>query len=224
MKKLLATLILPFALQACGSFDYQPDISAADQDAVIEAIRQDNEALAGYLQIMQKQQQENTSLMQSVVNLALAGAAYTNPIAGMSSGMSVLVALTGMKTLNDRPQQPVTIIYQAKDEPQERSPVEVILAYRKAVNELAAYDGSLAQAVMAQYGSELDIAGLQKTLDAGVSSPDDAKEVIKRLATLGEQTETIYDSLRVPENLRIHAPFMQEADGQFSFRPLQAAL
>lgn len=222
MKKLIAILTFPLVLQGCGSMDFHADTHAYDQSAVIEAIGKEDEALALYLKMLQEKQQDEPGLAKSVFSLALAGAAYTNPISGMSSGMSMLVALGGMRTLNTDPEQPLTIIYQGNNGAQARSPFQTIEAYRQAVTELAAYDGSLAQAVMAKYADQLGITEFQAALAEGVSSPADMANMCQGLAAVGSQAESIYNSLKVPDNLRLPAQFMQNVVSEP--RPLQASL
>ncbi|MEM8120185.1 hypothetical protein Q4R94_22215, partial [Morganella morganii] len=89
-------------------------------------------------------------------------------------------------------------------------------AYHQAAAELAAYDGSLAQAVMEKYAGERGMSGLHAALTEGISSPNDLQGMCMGLAALGSQAETIYDSLKVPESL--------ETDPGDDAKPLQASL
>lgn len=216
MKKLFALLALSLALQACGGMDYRPKVSAAEQDVIIEAIRRDNAEMAMYLETLQTQYERDSGLIESVFNLAIAGAAFANPASGVTSGVSILLALSGIQGLGSTPEQPVTIIYQGQENAGERTPFEMLMAYHQAAAELAAYDGSLAQAVMEKYAGELGMSGLHAALTEGISSPNDLQGMCMGLAALGSQAETIYDSLKVPESLA--------TDPGDDAKPLQASL
>ncbi|HET8790707.1 MAG TPA: hypothetical protein VFM75_05810 [Modicisalibacter sp.] len=222
MKKFLALLTLPLALQACGSMDYQPKVSVADQDAVIEAIRQDNAEVAMYLETLQAQHAQGSNLFESVFNLALAGAAFAHPASGVASGVSVLLALGGMQGLDGTPQRPLTIVYQSKEAPEERSGIATLMAYRQAVADLSEYDGDLAQILLAHYASESGMSELHAALTEGPSSSAGLQGMCMGLAALGSQAETIYDSLKVPANLAGAAPPIQDEE-LTSAKPLQAS-
>nr|WP_297458701.1 hypothetical protein [uncultured Halomonas sp.] len=236
MNKFLALLTLPFALQACSSMDYRPKVSVADQDAVIEAIRKDNAEMAMYLETLQAQHAQDSGLFESVFNLAVAGAAFANPASGVTSGVSVLLALSGMQSLNANPERPITIVYQGRETPEERSPIAALMAYRQAIDELSEFDGDLAQILLAHYASESGMPGPHAVLAEGPASPADPQGMCMGLATLGGQTETvyasvkvperstrtIYDSLKVPTSLANTAP-LQDLDPTDA-KPLQASL
>lgn len=224
MHKLLALLTLPLALQACGSVDYQPKISAADQDAVIEAISKDNAEVAMYLETLQEQRAQGSGLFESVFNLAIAGVAFANPASGVTSGVSVLLALSGMQSLNATPQRPVTIIYQGEQEPAgERSLPAILMAYQQAAEDLSEYDGDLARALLEYYASESSASGLHAAaLTEGSSSTSGLQGMCMGLAARGSQTRTFYDSLKVPVNLASSAPLIQDG-GLTSAKPLQAS-
>lgn len=226
MKKLIALLTLPLALQACGSIEHRSTGHAANQDAVIEAIRQENAEMAVFLETLQQQQAEESGLFESVVNLAVAGVAFANPASGVTSGVSVLLALSGVKQLNADPEQPVTFVYQGREATAtgERSPLETILAYQQAMTELAALDSSIAQAVLKNYANEMGMSGLHTALTGGVSSPTDLQGMCTGLAALGSQVETIYDSLQVPENLADSTPLLHVGVTPAGAKPLQASL
>lgn len=222
MKKFLSILTLPLALQACGSMDYQPKVSAADQDAVIEAIRKDNAEVAMYLETLQAQRAQGSSLFESVFNLALAGAVFAHPASGVTSGVSVLLALSGMQSLDATPERPVTIVYQGKETSGERSPLAVLMAYRQAAADLSEYDGDLAKLLLAHYASESGMPTLHAASTEGPSTPAGLQDMCMGLAAQGNQAQTIYDSLKVPANLAGTTPLTQDK-GLTSAKPLQAS-
>ncbi|WP_089728642.1 hypothetical protein [Modicisalibacter muralis] len=222
MNKILALLTLPLALQACSSMDYQSKVSAADQDAVIEAIRKDNAEVAMYLETLQTQHAQGSGLFESVFNLAIAGAAFAHPASGVTSGVSVLLALGGMQSLDATPQPPVTIVYQGKETPQERSPLGLLMAYQQAAADLSEYDGDLAKLLLAHYASESEMPELHAALTEGPSPPAGLQGMCMGLATLdNSQAETFYDSLKVPANLAGTTPLSDE--GPTGAKPLQAS-
>lgn len=226
MKKLIALLTLPLALQACSSIDHRPARHAAQQDAVIEAIRQENADIAMLLETLRQQQAQESGLFESVVNLAAAGVAFANPASGVTSGVSVLLALSGMQQLNADPEQPITFVYQGQGTATTgtRSSFATIQAYRQAMTDLAELDGSMARAVLKNYANEMGMSGLHTALTEGVSSPADLQGMCTGLAALGSQVETIYDSLKVPGNLAGSTPLMHDGVTPSDSKPLQASL